>query len=291
MQTGLNVGADIASKTVVVACAAGTFAPRTLRNERATLGAWLQTLPAGSRLGLESTGSYHQLLADLAQAAGLTVYVLNARDLKKYAEGVGRRGKTDRLDAQLIARFIAHEHAQLHAYVPRSAAQCRLEQLLKRRGKLSGAAGEPATGLARGGGSASGTGGGRRGLSALAGARGRAGGADARGFAGDANPSATGAHHSWLWCLGQCRDGACADALAVCQCGRLYRPHRTRPTAAGLGQQTRSAPAFQTRTSGAAADAAYLRNVSHAQQGVATLLPSATRQGLEWYGRGGGPGA
>lgn len=136
MQTGLNVGADIASKTVVVACAAGTFAPRTLRNERATLRAWLQTLPAGSRLGLESTGSYHQLLADLAQAAGLTVYVLNARDLKKYAEGVGRRGKTDRLDAQLIARFIAHEHAQLHAYVPRSAAQCRLEQLLKRRGKL-----------------------------------------------------------------------------------------------------------------------------------------------------------
>ena len=59
MQTGLNVGADMASKTVVVACAAGTFAPRTLRNERGTLRAWLQTLPPGSRLGLESTGSYH----------------------------------------------------------------------------------------------------------------------------------------------------------------------------------------------------------------------------------------
>lgn len=136
MQTGLDVGVDVASKTVVVACAARTFAPRTIGNESGPLRAWLQTLPRGSRLGLESTGSYHQLLADLAHAAGLTVYVLNARDLKHYAAGVGRRGKTDRVDAEVIARFIAHEHEQLHAYVPRSAAQCRLAQLLKRRGKL-----------------------------------------------------------------------------------------------------------------------------------------------------------
>jgi transposase len=136
MQTALSVGVDVASKTVVVACAAGTFAPRTLPNAGEALRAWLRTLPPGSRLGLESTGSYHQLLAELAHAAGLTVYVLNARDLKHYAQGVGRRGKTDRVDAEVIARFVAHEHAQLHAYVPRSAAHCRLEQLLKRRGKL-----------------------------------------------------------------------------------------------------------------------------------------------------------
>jgi transposase len=136
MQTGLDIGVDVASKTVVVACAAGTFAPRAIGNERGALRAWLKTLPRGSRLGLESTGSYHQLLADLAQAAGLTVYVLNPREVKKYAEGVGRRGKTDRLDAQVIARYVAREHDQLHAYVAHSVAQRRLEQLLKRRSKL-----------------------------------------------------------------------------------------------------------------------------------------------------------
>src|SRR5574339_40705 len=69
-------------------------------------------------------------------AAGMTVYVLNPRDVKKYGEGVGRRGKTDRLDAEVIARYVAREHDQLHAYVPRSAAARHLEQLLKRRGKL-----------------------------------------------------------------------------------------------------------------------------------------------------------
>jgi transposase len=135
MQTPVDVGADVASKTVLVACATRTFAPRKVTNEGRSLCAWLKTLPPGSRLGLESTGNYHQLLADLAHAAGLTVYVVNARDLKKYGEGVGRRGKTDRLDAEVIARFVAHEHERLHAYVPRSAAHCRLEQLLKRRGK------------------------------------------------------------------------------------------------------------------------------------------------------------
>ena len=136
MQTALDVGIDVASQAVVVACAAGSFAPRTLRNEARELRSWLGSLPAGSRVGMEATGRYHQRVADLAHASGLTVYVLNPRDLKKYAEGVGRRGKTDRVDAQIIARFIAREHDRLHGYVPASAAQRHLEQLLKRRGKL-----------------------------------------------------------------------------------------------------------------------------------------------------------
>jgi len=136
MQTPWDVGVDVASKNVVVACAARCFAPHAVENQRAALCRWLRELPAGSRVAMESTGSYHQLLADLAHAAGMTVYVLNPRDIKKYAEGVGRRGKTDRLDAEVIARYVAHEHAELRAYVPRSAAATRLEQLLKRRAKV-----------------------------------------------------------------------------------------------------------------------------------------------------------
>jgi transposase len=136
MQTGLDVGIDVASKAVVVACAAGSFAPCTVRNERGALRKWLGGLPSGSRVGMEATGSYHQLVADLAHAAGHGVYVLNARDVKKYAEGVGRRGKTDRVDAEIIARFIAREHDRLHVYAPLGTAQRHLEQLLKRRGKL-----------------------------------------------------------------------------------------------------------------------------------------------------------
>ena len=136
MQTPLDIGVDVASRHVVAACAARSFPPRKLPNELGALRAWLSGVPRASRIGLEATGACHQLLADAAHAAGMTVYVLNPRDVKKYGEGVGRRGKTDRLDAEVIARYVAREHDQLHAYVPRSAAARRLEQLLKRRGKL-----------------------------------------------------------------------------------------------------------------------------------------------------------
>jgi transposase len=136
MQSMLNLGADVDSRFIVIACAAQSFAPQRLANERAAIRAWLRSVPRGSRLGLESTGSYHELLADLAHAAGLQVFVLNPRVLRRYAQGVGQRGKTDRLDAEMIARYVAKEHAQLHAYVPPSKAQRALARLVRRRAKL-----------------------------------------------------------------------------------------------------------------------------------------------------------
>jgi hypothetical protein len=57
MQTGLDVGIDVASKAVVVACAVSSFAPCTVRNERGALRKWLAGLPSGSRIGMEATGS------------------------------------------------------------------------------------------------------------------------------------------------------------------------------------------------------------------------------------------
>lgn len=136
MQTPLDIGVDVASKQVVVACAARSFAPHAVANEGKALSGWLKSLPQGSRMGMEATGSHHELLLELAQAAGMVAYVLNPREVKKYAEGIGRRGKTDRLDAEVIARYVAKEHPELHPAVVRSDAQRRLEQLLKRRSKV-----------------------------------------------------------------------------------------------------------------------------------------------------------
>jgi len=47
------------------------------------------------------------------------------------------RGKTDRVDAELIARMIAHEHTSLHAWTPPTPEQCEIDRLIKRRAKLS----------------------------------------------------------------------------------------------------------------------------------------------------------
>lgn len=136
MQTPLDIGVDVASKNLMVACAARSFAAHPVVNERQAVTAWLNSVPKGSRIGMEATGSCHELLLELAQAAGMVAYVLNPREVKKYAQGIGRRGKTDRLDAEVIARYVAREHNDLHPAIVRSPTQRRLEQLLKRRSKV-----------------------------------------------------------------------------------------------------------------------------------------------------------
>jgi transposase len=137
MQTPLDIGVDVAKDELVVACAANTFSTHSIANRAPELRAWLKSLPKGSRIGLEATGHYHELLADLAHHEGFHVFVLNPRDTYLYAKGVGARAKTDRVDAQLIARYLTREHAQLRPYQPPTEEQRRIEQLLKRRAKLT----------------------------------------------------------------------------------------------------------------------------------------------------------
>ena len=114
----LNIGADVAKDTIVVACSEGSFPVRELANQRAAVLAFLKSLPAGCRIGVESTGTYHELFAEAAHQLGFLVFVLNPKDTRHYAQAVGLRGKTDRVDAALIARMIAHEHTKLHPWTP-----------------------------------------------------------------------------------------------------------------------------------------------------------------------------
>ncbi len=133
MQSPLFVGVDVAKDNVVVACSQASFATRSVPNTTTALKAFLRTLPAQCHIAMEATGCYYQNLADLAHGRGLRVYVLNPRDLSHYAKGVGMRAKTDRVDAALIARFLAHEADRLRPYEPATAEQRKMDQLLRRR--------------------------------------------------------------------------------------------------------------------------------------------------------------
>ncbi|MGH8428744.1 MAG: IS110 family transposase [Gammaproteobacteria bacterium] len=132
---GCVIGVDVAKAEVVVAVL-GEPGVVSLANETEVLRAWLARLPAGSCLALESTGGYHRRLAELAHGRGLTVYLLNPQDVCHYARALGRRAKTDRVDAELLARYLAQEHGALHPWEPPSPAQERIARLLKRRAKL-----------------------------------------------------------------------------------------------------------------------------------------------------------
>lgn len=128
----LFVGVDVAKSTLSV-CLHGTPGRRDLGNDEISIRDWLATLPAHASIAVESTGRYHQLVVRLAAAAGHRVFVLNAADVYFYAKALGARGKTDRSDAQIIARYLAEHHDALKPWAPGTAAQERVQQLLRCR--------------------------------------------------------------------------------------------------------------------------------------------------------------
>jgi transposase len=79
---------------------------------------------------LEATGRYGDLAATTLHTAGHPVHLGNPRRIKDYVRSLGRRNKTDRLDAGMIASFGTTR--TLPAWVPPSPAQQRLRELLRR---------------------------------------------------------------------------------------------------------------------------------------------------------------
>lgn len=134
MNSAVDIGVDVCKAKLDIAINDQSEV-LTIANAVSPIRRWLRKLPHGCRIAVESTGCLHRLLAREALAAGHTIYVLNARDLSHYARSLGRRAKTDRLDAALIARYLAHEHQNLHPYQLPSDLQSRLDELIKRRHK------------------------------------------------------------------------------------------------------------------------------------------------------------
>jgi transposase len=129
------VGIDVAKHSLDV-CVLGEDRCFTLTNDAAGLRQLVEKLPAaGSCLVvIEATGGYQQRAVAALVAAGHTVAVVNPRQVRDFARGLGILAKTDRLDARVIARFGQHAH-------PRpveigSEKQAELRELVTRRRQL-----------------------------------------------------------------------------------------------------------------------------------------------------------
>jgi transposase len=83
---------------------------------------------------VEATGGWELRLAGALAAAGLPVAVLNPRQVRAFARATGQLAKTDRLDAQVLARF-AEAVRPTPRPLPDEAAQ-ELAALLTRRRQL-----------------------------------------------------------------------------------------------------------------------------------------------------------
>lgn len=128
-----HYGLDADSAFLTPAChqVPGALAP--IPNNAMAIDAWLSGLPANSVLAVEATGTCHQALLRCAIHKEFQIYLINPRDVRHYAESLRRRAKTDRVDAQVIARYVAREQDNLRPYVEPPAEAARLEFLLRRR--------------------------------------------------------------------------------------------------------------------------------------------------------------
>jgi transposase len=135
MESATFIGVDVCQRSLDIG-SCGNREVLKIPNTAASIRRWLAALPPATHIAVESTAKLHLPLVHAALAAGHRIYVLNPRDLAHYAQALGRRAKTDRLDALLIARYLEREHKELHAYQPPSALQIQLNELIQRRHKL-----------------------------------------------------------------------------------------------------------------------------------------------------------
>lgn len=131
------IGIDISKEELVIAFADQSRPVDYLANKKADIQKWLSKVKSDSLVAMESTGSYHELLMDCCHRVGLMVYLINPRDSRNYAKSLGVRGKTDRTDAEILARYLHRERERLRPTAPVTASQRRASRLLSRRNTVS----------------------------------------------------------------------------------------------------------------------------------------------------------
>ena len=100
----------------------------------AALLARLRTAGAPVQVVCEATGGWERPIVAALHAAGQTLSVVNPRQVRDFARGRGRRAKTDRIDAQMLAEFGAVNTPV--PTLPPSAAQAELAAWVTRREQL-----------------------------------------------------------------------------------------------------------------------------------------------------------
>lgn len=83
---------------------------------------------------VEATGGYELPLVSACAAAGLPIAVVNPRQVRAFAQAIGRTAKTDAIDAALLALFAARVQPEVRP-VPDAATQA-LAALIGRRRQL-----------------------------------------------------------------------------------------------------------------------------------------------------------
>ncbi len=85
---------------------------------------------ADTHVILEATAAYHEPVAHRLAALGMRVSIVNPAQVRSFAKGLGILGKTDRIDARLLARY--GQLARPKAWQPPAKVVADLQALMAR---------------------------------------------------------------------------------------------------------------------------------------------------------------
>jgi transposase len=135
--TRSTIGVDV-SKDSLDAHARTAKQSRQFTNDPAGIGelvAWVKT-HTPDRIVFESTGHYQKAAVGALLAEGLPAVVVNARQVRDFAKGVGQLAKTDAIDAAILAHFGEVVETRVRPLESKEILEFR--DLYDRRGQLVG---------------------------------------------------------------------------------------------------------------------------------------------------------
>lgn len=135
IQTPVNIGIDVGKANLDVAIYPSGQS-YSFPNSDAHIRHLVQILKKYDieRIVVEATGRYEHALVSACHQAGLPIIVVNPISVRRYAQVIGVLAKTDRIDAQVIARYAATIKPAIKA-IPDKTSQ-KIKDLLIRRSQL-----------------------------------------------------------------------------------------------------------------------------------------------------------
>jgi transposase len=133
MDATVSVGIDVSKDRldVYVHPAGESFAVARNAEGLETLNNRLLPLKAAA-VAVEATGGFESVVAASLGGAGLPVIVVNPAQVRHYAQALGKRAKTDPIDACVIARFVEATRPQIRP-LPDADTQMLAELVTRRR--------------------------------------------------------------------------------------------------------------------------------------------------------------
>ncbi len=131
----MYVGIDISKSTLDVKSTTWSE-PEKYSNSRTGIEKLLKRLSgeAPSLVVMEATGGYERNVAKALQSKEISLAVMNPWQTKNFAKSLGKRAKTDKIDAEILSKFA--EAVKPASTVVSSDEEFELKQLVSRRQQL-----------------------------------------------------------------------------------------------------------------------------------------------------------